>query len=55
MSRQRLASTASFQAGRMIGVAVPRWIACNCADQIGDFVGRMLGVEQDPVEAASRR
>jgi hypothetical protein len=22
------------------------------ADQIGDFVGRMFGVEQDPVEAA---
>src|SRR5476651_1707568 len=30
MSRQRLASTASFQAGRMTGVAVPPSIACNC-------------------------
>ncbi len=36
----------------MIGVAVPRLDRLQLRDQIGDFVGRMLGVEQDPVEAA---
>ena len=39
MSRQRLASTASFQAGRMIGVAVPRCTACNCDSRPGISLG----------------
>src|ERR1700687_4187451 len=39
MSRQRLASTASFHAGRMIGVAVPAWIARHCVTKSGISLG----------------
>src|SRR6185312_3817417 len=39
MSRQRLASTASFQAGRTIGVEPPRPMACNCDSRPGISLG----------------
>src|SRR5665213_1739672 len=39
ISRMRLTSTASFQAGRTIGVAVPRCAACNCETRSGSSFG----------------
>src|SRR4030067_481021 len=55
MSSARLASTASFQAGRMIGVALPAWIACNCDTRSGISLGECSVSSRIPSNPESAR